>query len=116
MAGAGSTIGFDLVVVAETFEKLDEREARKLIAAVAGVAKGPVIVAVGSVKQGNVRRSGEPERKRGLGTYEKDTWWLEAFAAEGLVEARAKSPLLEEARGSLPGGALLHLVLARGGK
>ncbi|GAQ87012.1 hypothetical protein KFL_003250150 [Klebsormidium nitens] len=115
VAGTGSTIPFDLVFVSETFEKLDEREARRLIAAVAGVAKGPVIVAVSAVKQGYGRTWGEPEQERGLETYERDTWWVEAFATEGLVEARAKAPLLEEARANLPGGVLLHLVPARGG-
>jgi hypothetical protein len=107
---------FELVLVADTLEKLVKEEVQGVISAIARRAKGPVLVVVGSIKQANTSLESGPKKKQGLELYETATWWVEAFAAESLIEARAKSPFLEEARANLRGGELLHLVQASGGE
>lgn len=113
---SANSSAFELVLVADTLEKLVREEVQGVISAIARRAKGPVLAVVGSVKQANTGLQSGPREKQGLELYETATWWVEAFAAENLIEARAKSPFLEEARANLTGGELLHLVQAGGGE
>jgi hypothetical protein len=113
---SSNSSAFDLVLVGDTLEKLVRDEVQGVISAIARRAKGPVLVVVGSIKQANTSLGSGPKEEQGLELYETATWWVEAFAAENLIEARAKSPFLEEARGNLTGGELLHLVQASGGE